>query len=113
MHYALAPRTLFFSHYFYTGLRIATGVVGLTFLTYAVADLPTALYIAAAELDNGVVVGQLPDSTGGDAFGLVLDLGSPLTAPVTAAVDSLREDGTLAELEAQWLTDAAGAPVLK
>ncbi len=78
-----------------------------------VADLPTALYITSAELDNGVVVGQLPDSAGGDAFGLVLDLGSPLTAPVTAAVDALREDGTLADLEAEWLTDAAGAPVLK
>lgn len=78
-----------------------------------VVDLPTALYITAAELDGGVLVGQLPDSAGGDQFGLVLDLGSPLTADVTAAVDALREDGTLAELEAQWLTDAAGAPVLQ
>jgi polar amino acid transport system substrate-binding protein len=78
-----------------------------------VVDLPTALYITAAELDGGVLVGQLPDSAGGDQLGLVLDLGSPLTADVTAAVDALREDGTLAELEAQWLTDAAGAPVLK
>jgi polar amino acid transport system substrate-binding protein len=79
-----------------------------------VIDLPTALYIAAAELDNGVVVGQLPGSTaGGDQFGLVLDKGSPLTAAVTSAVDALREDGTLADLESQWLTDAAGAPVLQ
>jgi polar amino acid transport system substrate-binding protein len=43
----------------------------------------------------------------------VLDKGSALTAPVTAAVDALRTDGTLADLESQWLTDAAGAPVLK
>lgn len=50
MHYALAPRTLFFSHYFYTGLRIATGVVGLTFLTYAIADLPTAMAVAMGAL---------------------------------------------------------------
>jgi uncharacterized membrane protein YccC len=50
MHYALAPRTLFFSHYFYTGLRIATGVVGLTFLTYAFADLPTAMAVAMGAL---------------------------------------------------------------
>lgn len=78
-----------------------------------VVDLPTALYITAAELDGGVLVGQLPGSAGGDQFGLVLDLESPLTADVSAAVDALREDGTLAELEAQWLTDAAGAPVLK
>ncbi|WP_449385750.1 ABC transporter substrate-binding protein [Cellulomonas soli] len=77
-----------------------------------VVDLPTALYITAAELDGGVLLGQLPDSAGGDEFGLVLDKGSALTDPVTAAVDALRADGTLAELEAQWLTDAAGAPVL-
>ena len=77
-----------------------------------VVDLPTALYITAAELEDGVLVGQLPQSAGGDEFGLVLDKGSALTATVTAAGDALREDGTLADLEATWLTDAAGAPVL-
>jgi uncharacterized membrane protein YccC len=50
MHYALAPRTFLFSHYFYTGLRIATGVVGLTGLTYAVADLQTAMAVAIGAL---------------------------------------------------------------
>ena len=77
-----------------------------------VVDLPTALYITAAELEDGVLVGQLPQSAGGDEFGLVLDKDSALTAAVTAAVDALREDGSLADLEATWLTDAAGAPVL-
>jgi polar amino acid transport system substrate-binding protein len=78
-----------------------------------VVDLPTALFITAAELDGGVLLGQLPAGDDPDQFGLVLDKGSPLTEPVTAAVDALREDGTLAELEEQWLTDAAGAPVLQ
>ena len=80
-----------------------------------VVDLPTALYITAAELDGGVLVGQLPadDAAEADQFGLVLDKDSSLTEPVTEAVDALREDGTLADLEAQWLTDAAGAPVLQ
>lgn len=78
-----------------------------------VVDLPTALYITAAELDGGIVLGQLADSAGGDQFGIVLDKGSSLTPAVTAAVDTLRSKGTLADLEAQWLTDAAGAPVLK
>ncbi|QOL48509.1 FUSC family protein [Massilia litorea] len=50
MHYALAPRTFLFSHYFYTGLRIATGIVGLTFITYAIADLPTAIAVAMGAL---------------------------------------------------------------
>ena len=77
-----------------------------------VVDLPTALYIVAAELEDGVLVGQLPAGDDPDQFGLVLDKSSPLTAAVTAAVDALRENGTLARLEAEWLTDAAGAPVL-
>jgi polar amino acid transport system substrate-binding protein len=78
-----------------------------------IVDLPTALYITAAELDGGVLVGQLPSGDNPDQFGLVLDKGSALTGAVTDAVDALREDGTLADLETVWLTDAAGAPVLK
>lgn len=78
------------------------------------ADLPTALYLAAAELDGGVVVGQLP-VTGADPeqFGFVLEKGSRLTPCVTEAVDGLRADGTLERLEQEWLTQAAGAPVLR
>jgi polar amino acid transport system substrate-binding protein len=78
-----------------------------------VVDLPTALFLVAADLDAGVLVGQLPTGDSPDQLGLVLDKGSPLTAPVTAAVDALREDGTLADLEATWLTESAGAPVLE
>jgi polar amino acid transport system substrate-binding protein len=78
-----------------------------------VVDLPTAFFITAAELDNGVIVGQLEDSgEGGDQFGLLLEKGSPLTDCVTQAVDTLREDGTLAALEQEWLSDVADAPVL-
>jgi polar amino acid transport system substrate-binding protein len=78
-----------------------------------VVDLPTAFYIAGVELDAGRILGQLPGSAGGaDAFGLVLPKDSPLTAKVTAAVDALRDDGTLAEIEQEWLAEFAGAPVL-
>jgi polar amino acid transport system substrate-binding protein len=48
----------------------------------------------------------------GDQFGLLLAKDSPLTDCVSRAVDALREDGTLAELEQQWLSDVADAPVL-
>ncbi|NQX26973.1 amino acid ABC transporter substrate-binding protein [Microbacteriaceae bacterium VKM Ac-2854] len=78
-----------------------------------VVDLPTAFYLTSAELDGGVILGQLPaDGSTGDELGLVLDKDSPLTDKVTAAVDALRENGTLAELEQTWLTDA-GAPILQ
>ncbi|MGQ7295491.1 ABC transporter substrate-binding protein [Quadrisphaera sp. KR29] len=80
-----------------------------------VVDLPTAFYMAAAQLDDGKVVGQLQTPSGGatDTFGMVLDKGSPLTACVSRAVDTLREDGTLAQLQQQWLDEAAQAPVLR
>lgn len=77
-----------------------------------VVDLPTAFYITAAELDNGVIVGQLPQVGVPEQFGLVLDLGSPLTSCVSQAVDQLRQDGTLAVLAKQWLAAPGGAPEL-
>lgn len=78
-----------------------------------VADLPTAFYMTGAQLDDGVIVGQLPQ-TGAtpEQFGMVLDKGSPLTSCVSKAVDALRADGTLTSLAGQYLT-AAGAPELK
>lgn len=79
-----------------------------------VVDLPTAFYLTGVELTDGIIVGQLPgDETAGDEFGLVLAKDSPLTADVTAAVDALRDDGTLQELADTWLADAADAPLLK
>ncbi len=77
-----------------------------------VVDLPTAFYMAAAQLDNGVIVGQLPVSGKSDQFGMLLDKGSPLTPCVSKAVDALRSDGTLKKLQGTWLTQA-GAPELK
>ncbi len=35
-------------------------------------DLPTALYLTSAELDNGVIVGQLDSDEGGENLGLLL-----------------------------------------
>ncbi len=78
-----------------------------------VVDLPTAFYITSAELDNGVIVGQLPQAAGTpEQFGLVLDKGSSLTGCVSQAVDALRTDGTLDTLKDQWLSQAGNAPEL-
>jgi polar amino acid transport system substrate-binding protein len=79
-----------------------------------VVDLPTAFYITGAEVTDARIVGQFENRGGTpEQFGLVLDKGSALTACVSDAVDALREDGTLAEIEKQWLSDAVDAPVLK
>jgi polar amino acid transport system substrate-binding protein len=78
-----------------------------------VVDLPTAFFIAFGELDNGVLIGQLPNSADQkEQLGFLLAKGSPLTQCVTQAVDALRADGTLAKLQDQWLSASAGAPVL-
>ena len=78
-----------------------------------VVDLPTAFYMTGAQLTGGKVIGQLA-TTSGDAeqLGLLLAKDSELTACVTAAVDSLREDGTLDSLARTWLSSADAAPVL-
>ncbi|ROT26585.1 ABC transporter substrate-binding protein [Micromonospora sp. HM5-17] len=76
-----------------------------------VVDLPTAFSITS-ELTDTTVVGQLPQVGLPEAFGLVLDKDSPLTGCVSMAVDALRENGTLAELEKTWLAEVAGATEL-
>ena len=78
-----------------------------------VVDLPTAFYLTSVELEGGEIIGQLPATSGGDEFGLVLEKDSPLTAKVTAAVDALRADGTLDELAAEWLGGDDAAPELE
>ena len=77
-----------------------------------VVDLPTAFYITGAELDDAVIVGQLPQVGTPEAFGLLLDKDSPLTGCVSGAVGQLSADGVLKQLEQQWLAQVAGAPEL-
>lgn len=80
-----------------------------------VLDTPTA-YVAvnAPYIDNSFVVGELPAAGIPDQWGLLLAKNSPLTAKVSAAVDTLRNSGTLDELKKQWLSVLTeGVPQLK
>ena len=78
-----------------------------------VVDLPTAFYIAAAELTDATVVGQFPASlsTTPDNFGFVFDLNNELVGCVNTALAALKDDGTLATIEKTWLSDKTNAPV--
>ena len=76
-----------------------------------VVDFPTALFMAAVQIDGGTVVGRLPAEEGGEYFGLVLEKDSPLTDCVNEALGRVRDAGTLDQLEQEWL--AGGAPVLE
>jgi len=81
----------------------------------ALFDLPTALYLAAVVVDGGAVIGQFPAdrSESPDQFGVLMEEGSPLKACVDAAISELTESGRLAEIEAEWLQEATGVPVIE
>ena len=78
-----------------------------------VVDLPTAFYLSGVEVKDGLIVGQLPSTGAGDQFGLLMSKGSALTSCVSAAVDAITADGTLAAITEKWLATDAGAPLLK
>ena len=79
-----------------------------------VADLPTAFYLVAAEIEGATIAGQF-EYAGGEPeeFGLLLQKDSKLTPCVDEAVSALTEDGTLADLEQKWLSASQDVPVLK
>jgi polar amino acid transport system substrate-binding protein len=76
-----------------------------------VVDLPTALYLTAAQVPTATIVGQF-SAPGGDQWGALLAKGSPLTACVSRAIGELRSSGELAEIENRWMSQAAKAPTL-
>lgn len=79
-----------------------------------VADLPTAFYITAAEIEGSSILGQFQPETGQqEQFGLLLEKDSSLTDCVDNAIEALKSDGTLAGLEKQWLSETVDVPVLK
>ena len=78
------------------------------------ADLPTAFYITAVEIPRGTIVGQFQPTTGDqEEFGLLFEKGSGLVSCVNQALDAIKQDGTLAAIEKQWLSDVVDVPVLK
>ena len=81
----------------------------------ALFDLPTALYLGAVVLDDGVVLGQFPPdrSENPDEFGMLMEEGNPLKSCVDAALGTLVDNGTLAAIEAEWLSETTGVPVIE
>jgi polar amino acid transport system substrate-binding protein len=81
----------------------------------AMFDLPTALYLGAVVLDDGVVLGQFPAerSDTPDQFGLLMEQDSALKECVDEALLAMTTDGTLASIEAEWLQETTGVPLIK
>ncbi len=78
----------------------------------AVFDLPTALYVSGVEIEGSSVIGQFSPDAGGttDQFGFVLEDGNPLKGCVDTAITTLTDNGDLAALTQEWLSDNTGAP---
>jgi polar amino acid transport system substrate-binding protein len=91
-----------------------------------VFDLPTAYYVTAVEIPDAAIVGVLPRegaaggseptgseaAGGGEELGMLFEEGSELVPCVNEALAALVDDGTLAELEEQWLSQAGEIPTL-
>jgi polar amino acid transport system substrate-binding protein len=76
-----------------------------------VVDLPTALYLTSAQVENATVVGQFGKASG-EEWGALLGKESPLTACVSEAIESLEASGELEKITQRWMSQAAEAPEL-
>lgn len=76
-----------------------------------VADVPTAQYMASAQLKHAVLVAQFP--TVGEHYGLVLSKGNRLVTCVNQALATLSSNGTLASLQHKWLGIYLRFPTIK
>ncbi|SHJ11728.1 amino acid ABC transporter substrate-binding protein, PAAT family [Shimia gijangensis] len=80
----------------------------------AMFDLPTALYLSAVVVEGSKLLGQFPaDRTENpDQFGMLMEEGNPLKACVNEAINALAESGELAGIEAEWLQETTGVPLI-
>ncbi len=76
-----------------------------------VVDLPTALYLTAAQVENATIVGQFGKAEG-EEWGALLAKESPLTECVSGAIEALEKSGELEKITQRWMSQAADAPQL-
>jgi polar amino acid transport system substrate-binding protein len=77
-----------------------------------VVDLPTAFYVTSAQVPNSKIVGQFPTGNAGERFGMVFQKGNQLVGCVNHALNQLKSDGTLQQIQEKWLAKVGGAPIL-
>jgi polar amino acid transport system substrate-binding protein len=77
-----------------------------------VVDLPTAFFVVAVQLDDGTIVGKLPQRGAREQFGMVFEKGNPLVRCVNRALNRLWANGTIKLLQRKYLAQA-GAPDLR
>ncbi|MEL6916031.1 MAG: ABC transporter substrate-binding protein [Pseudomonadota bacterium] len=80
----------------------------------ALFDLPTALFLSAVVVEDSQIIGQFSAERTEipDQFGMLMEEGNPLKECVDAALAAITESGQLADIEAQWLQDTTGVPLI-
>jgi polar amino acid transport system substrate-binding protein len=78
-----------------------------------VVDLPTGFFVIAVQVEDGVIVGQLPNRGGKERFGMVFEQGNSLRRCVNRALNRLWASGRIKQIQNRWLARVGGAPVLR
>jgi polar amino acid transport system substrate-binding protein len=66
------------------------------------------------EIPKSSIIGQFQPETGEqEEFGMLFEKGNELVACVNEALATLRDDGTLDDLEQEWLSDVVDVPELQ
>jgi polar amino acid transport system substrate-binding protein len=75
-----------------------------------VVDLPTAFFVTAVQVPEGVVVGQIETE---EYLAMAFESGSPLVECVNLALRQMKADGTLEAIHDRWLpAEVVDAPFL-
>jgi polar amino acid transport system substrate-binding protein len=75
-----------------------------------VTDLVTTVYLRDFEIDGSTVIGKYPRN---EQFGILLEKGNPLVGCVNEALTSMKQDGTLKELQKEHLQQYLDVPTLE
>jgi polar amino acid transport system substrate-binding protein len=75
-----------------------------------VTDLVTTVYLRDFEIDGSVVAGQFPTE---EPFGMLFEKGNPLVDCVNQALQEIKDDGTLEQLQEKWLQDYLSVPTIE
>jgi polar amino acid transport system substrate-binding protein len=74
-----------------------------------VTDVVTTVYLRDFEIDGSVVAGQFET---GEPFGMLFEQGNPLVGCVNEVLEEIRNDGTLDQLQEEWLQDYLSVPTI-
>jgi polar amino acid transport system substrate-binding protein len=78
-----------------------------------VLDLPTGYFVTAVQVEGAIIAGQFEaEAADPDEYGLLFADGNPLVPCVNSALETLKSNGKLQELEDTYLTQGGGIPII-